>query len=100
MSGDGHSARDSRAGDSHDPPFQIRGARRNRTSIVTNLGRDGGGGEVPIGMFSLTACVWIGIVMMSMMSSTSINVDQRGRIDVHHHVRVTRFRRRIRFSWP
>jgi len=27
---------------------------------------------MPIGMFSLTACVWMGIVMMSMMSRTSI----------------------------
>src|SRR5881296_2196754 len=40
--------------------------------MVTTSGGTGGGGGVPIGMFSLTACVWMGIVMMSMMSSTSI----------------------------
>src|SRR4051794_16305565 len=32
----------------------------------------GGGLLGPIGMFILTACVWIGIVMISMMISTSI----------------------------
>src|SRR5260370_31349037 len=40
--------------------------------MVTTSGGTGGGGGAPIGMFSLTACVWMGIVMMSMMSSTSI----------------------------
>src|SRR5437899_777342 len=40
--------------------------------MVTTSGGTGGGGGVPIGMFSLTACVWMGIVMMSMMSRTSI----------------------------
>src|SRR5882762_9232926 len=40
--------------------------------MVTTSGGTSGGGGVPTGMFSLTACVWIGIVMMSMMSRTSI----------------------------
>src|SRR5438309_6058258 len=40
--------------------------------MVTTSGGTVWGGGVPIGMFSLTACVWMGIVMMSMMSSTSI----------------------------
>src|ERR1700716_2358753 len=39
--------------------------------VTTSGGTVGGGGE-PTGMFSLTACVWIGIVMISMMSRTSI----------------------------
>src|SRR5439155_1070662 len=52
-------------------PFQIKVPSKS-TSIVTISGGTGGGGGVPIGMFSLTACVWMGIVMMSMMSRTSI----------------------------
>src|SRR3979490_779662 len=40
--------------------------------MVTTSGGTGGGGGTPTGMFSLTACVWMGIVMMSMMRSTSI----------------------------
>src|SRR6266853_4213496 len=40
--------------------------------MVTTSGGTSGGGGVPTGMFSLTACVWIGIVMISMMSRTSI----------------------------
>src|SRR6266478_6678757 len=40
--------------------------------MVTTSGGTNGGGGVPIGMFSFTACVWMGIVMMSMMSRTSI----------------------------
>ena len=35
-------------------------------------GGDGGCVLGPIGMFIFTACVWIGIVMISMMISTSI----------------------------
>src|SRR5882672_11847618 len=52
-------------------PFQIRVPSKS-TSMVTTSGGTGGGGGVPTGMFSLTACVWMGIVMMSMMSRTSI----------------------------
>src|SRR5882762_9903713 len=40
--------------------------------MVTTSGGTSGGGGMPTGMFSLTACVWIGMVMMSMMSRTSI----------------------------
>src|SRR5438552_9737274 len=40
--------------------------------MVTTSGGTSGGGGVPTGMFNLTACVWMGIVMMSMMSRTSI----------------------------
>src|SRR5712664_3907197 len=40
--------------------------------MVTTSGGTSGGGGVPTGMFSLTACVWIGMVMMSMMRRTSI----------------------------
>src|SRR3989475_431770 len=52
-------------------PFQIRVPSKS-TSMVTTSGGTVWGGGVPIGMFSLTACVWMGIVMMSMMSRTSI----------------------------
>src|SRR6266702_3868584 len=52
-------------------PFQIRVPSKS-TSTVTTTGGTGGGGGVASGMVSLTACVWIGIVMMSMMSRTSI----------------------------
>src|SRR5439155_510096 len=41
--------------------------------MVTTSGGTGGGGGAPTGMFSLTACVWMGMVMMSMTSITSIN---------------------------
>src|SRR6185437_2849470 len=41
-------------------------------SISTTVGGTGGGGGLPTGMLSFTACVWIGMVMISMMSSTSI----------------------------
>src|SRR5690348_15157685 len=41
-------------------------------SIVTTVGGTVGGGGLPTGMLSFTACVWIGMVMISMMSSTSI----------------------------
>src|SRR5258706_76089 len=40
--------------------------------MVTTSGGTVGGGGVPTGMLSFTACVWIGIVMMSMISRTSI----------------------------
>src|SRR5882672_6256886 len=42
------------------------------TSIVITWGGSVGGGGLPCGMFRLTACNWIGIVMISMTSSTSI----------------------------
>src|SRR5471030_2177055 len=41
-------------------------------SICTTSGCVIGGGGLPIGMFILMACVWIGIVMISMISNTSI----------------------------
>src|SRR5690242_13188005 len=41
-------------------------------SIVTTTGSLSGGGGLPTGMFRLTLCSWIGIVMISMMISTSI----------------------------
>jgi len=39
---------------------------------VTTSGGTVGGGGLPAGIFSFTACVWIGIVMISMISSTNI----------------------------
>ena len=42
------------------------------TSMRTMSGGFGGGLLGPIGMFIFTACVWIGMVMISMISSTSI----------------------------
>src|SRR5690349_12452510 len=42
------------------------------TSMVITTGGTGGGGGLPTGMLSFTACVWIGMVMISMMRSTSI----------------------------
>src|SRR5689334_14537880 len=41
-------------------------------SIVTTTGSLVGGGGLPAGMFRFTECSWIGIVMISMISSTSI----------------------------
>ena len=41
-------------------------------SSCTTSGGDAGGGGLPAGMFRFTACNWIGIVMISMISSTSI----------------------------
>src|SRR5438094_759458 len=52
-------------------PFQMMVPSKS-ISIVTTCGCVAGGGGVPTGMLSLTACVWIGMVMISMMSSTSI----------------------------
>ena len=40
--------------------------------MVTTIGGSVGGGGLPTGMLSFTACVWIGMVMMSITSSTSI----------------------------
>jgi hypothetical protein len=42
------------------------------TSMRTISGGLGGAALLGTGMFILTACVWIGIVMMNMISSTSI----------------------------
>src|ERR1700756_5721031 len=42
------------------------------TSTWTTTGGVGGGGGLPTGMFRFTECSWIGIVMISMISSTSI----------------------------
>ena len=42
------------------------------TSIVTTTGSCVGGGGLPAGMFMFTACSCTGIVMISMMISTSI----------------------------
>src|SRR6185312_8357147 len=52
-------------------PFQ-RMVPSKSTSICTTTGGSGGGGGLPTGMLSFTAWVWIGIVMISMMRSTSI----------------------------
>src|SRR4029079_5122775 len=41
-------------------------------SIVTTTGSLVGGGGLPTGMLRLTLCSWIGMVMISMMISTSI----------------------------
>ena len=41
-------------------------------SIFTTSGFTSGGGGLPIGMLRLTECSWIGSVMISMTSSTSI----------------------------
>src|SRR5919199_6866276 len=41
-------------------------------SMVTTCGCVTCGGGLPAGMLSFTACVWIGMVMISMMSITSI----------------------------
>ena len=42
------------------------------TSTRITTGGTVGGGGLPTGMLSFTACVWMGMVMISMMSSTSI----------------------------
>jgi hypothetical protein len=52
-------------------PFQISVPSKSMSTVITCGGVSGGGG-VPTGMLSFTACVWMGIVMMSMISSTSI----------------------------
>ena len=41
-------------------------------SIFRTSGLTSGGGGLPVGMLRLTECNWIGIVMMSITSSTSI----------------------------
>ena len=41
-------------------------------SSLTTSGFTSGGGGLPVGMLRLTECSWIGIVMISMTSSTSI----------------------------
>src|SRR3954471_24075142 len=52
-------------------PFQMMVPSKSM-SMVTICGCTVFGGGLPTGMLSFTACVWIGIVMMSMMRSTSI----------------------------
>src|SRR3954467_15453610 len=52
-------------------PFQMMVPSKSM-SMVTICGCTLLGGGLPTGMLSFTACVWIGIVMISMMSSTSI----------------------------
>jgi hypothetical protein len=42
------------------------------TSIFRTSGLTSGGGGLPVGMLRLTECNWIGIVMISITSSTSI----------------------------
>src|SRR6185503_14397701 len=69
-------ARRSRASSSGRPPasvspFQMSVPSKSM-SICTTSGGVVGGGGLPTGMFSFTACVWIGMVMISMMRSTSI----------------------------
>src|SRR5258708_4112464 len=51
-------------------PFQISVPSKSTSMVITCGGALGGG--VPTGMLSFTACVWIGMVMISMMISTSI----------------------------
>src|SRR6478672_671809 len=41
-------------------------------SILTTSGSTSGGGGLPTGMLRLTECSWIGMVMISMTSSTSM----------------------------
>ena len=41
-------------------------------SIFRTSGLTSGGGGLPVGRLRLTECSWIGIVMMSITSSTSI----------------------------
>ena len=41
-------------------------------SILTTSGSTSGGGGLPVGMLRLTECSWIGIVMISMTSNTSM----------------------------
>ena len=45
---------------------------RGSMSIFTTSGFTSGGGGVPTGMLRFTECSWIGMVMISMISSTSI----------------------------
>src|SRR5689334_20942921 len=52
-------------------PFQMSVPSKS-TSIVTTCGCTICVGGLPIGMLSFTACVWMGMVMISMMSRTSI----------------------------
>src|SRR3954451_2880445 len=52
-------------------PFQMMVPSKSM-SMVTICGCTVFGGGLPTGMLSFTACVWIGIVMISMMRSTSI----------------------------
>jgi hypothetical protein len=42
------------------------------TSIFITSGLTSGGGGLPVGMLRLTECSWIGMVMISITSSTSI----------------------------
>jgi hypothetical protein len=55
----------------HRWPFQVVVPSKS-ISICTTSGCVIGGGGLPTGMFIFTACVWIGIVMISMISNTSI----------------------------
>ena len=41
-------------------------------SIFSTSGLTSGGGGLPVGRLRLTECSWMGIVMMSITSSTSI----------------------------
>src|SRR5690349_6758288 len=52
-------------------PFQ-KSVPSKSMSMVTTCGCVTCGGGLPAGMLSFTACVWIGMVMISMMSRTSM----------------------------
>src|SRR5687767_4821627 len=52
-------------------PFQMMVPSKSTSTVITSGGVVGGGG-LPTGMLSFTACVCTGMVMMSMMISTSI----------------------------
>src|SRR5207249_305251 len=52
-------------------PFHSTVPSKSTSMVMTSGGTNCGGGA-PVGMFRLTAWFWIGIVMISMMMSTSI----------------------------
>src|SRR5688572_9312345 len=52
-------------------PFQISVPSKSITMVTISGGTSGGGG-LATGMLSRTECVWTGMVMISMMISTSI----------------------------
>ena len=53
-------------------PFQPMVPSKSTSMRMISGGFGGGAALLGTGMFILTACVWIGIVMMNMMSNTSI----------------------------
>ncbi len=53
-------------------PFQPMVPSKSTSMRMISGGIGGGAALLGTGMFIFTACVWIGMVMMNMMSSTSI----------------------------